>query len=87
MLKWFEDFEEFLKGLLGMDQDRNNEKDHALTLIANSLSSIAQSFAVIAANTSGITPAQTAAIQKVTSDLQVSHDKLQAAVDAAQPGT
>jgi hypothetical protein len=62
---------------------RNHRDNQALNIIAQALSSMAHSFAIIAANTAGITPEQKAAIEKVTGDLKVSHDRLQAAVEAA----
>ena len=68
-----------------MDTEKQHS-DPALQVIASALTSIAQSFAVIAAATPGISPQQTAAIQQITSDLKVSHDRLQAAVQAASIG-
>ncbi len=76
---------EWLERIFGMDTEKQHS-DPALQVIASALTSIAQSFAVIAANTSGITPAQAAAIQSITGDLKVSHDRLQAAVAAASTG-
>jgi hypothetical protein len=73
---------EWIERILGMDTDKRN--DPALEVIATALTSMAHSFSIIALNFNqgGITPEQTALIEKVTADLKVSHDKLQAAVDA-----
>jgi hypothetical protein len=60
--------------------------EHAMNVIAQALTSIAHSFAAIAASMTGITPEQKAAIEKVTADLKVSHDRLVAAIDAASAG-
>ncbi len=76
---------EWIERTLGMDTEKQHS-DPALQVIASALTSIAQSFAVVAANTSGITPQQTAAIQQMTADLKVSHDRLQAAITAASVG-
>ncbi len=76
---------EWIERILGMDTDKQ-KSDPALQVIASALTSIAQSFATIALNTNGITPAQTAAIQQITGDLKVSHDRLQAAINAATTG-
>lgn len=65
---------------------RDQKRDQALTVIANAFTSIAHSLAVIAANTTGISPEEKAAIKKVTADLSSSHNRLQDAVTAASAG-
>ncbi len=69
-----------------MEMDKLDSSIHAFNVIANALTSLAHSVAIIAANTAGITPEQTALIQKVTGDLRVSHDRLVAATVAASAG-
>jgi len=76
-----------IERMFGMDQEklaRKQQRDHSLEVIAGALASMAHSFAIIAANTSGITPQQKAVIEKSTADLKGSHDRLIAAVQAAQ---
>ena len=64
--------------------NKDRTMDQAITLIAQSLSNIAQSFSIYVAHQVGMPADQTAMLKKITADLKDSHDKLVAAVNAAQ---
>lgn len=63
----------------------HHHDDPAVALIAQSLASIAHSFALLVQHElRTITPEEKAAIDKITSDLKSSHDRLVAAIQQAQ---
>lgn len=62
-----------------------HHSDPALMLIGQALASIAHSVSIAVSRMEDLSPEEKAAVQKVTNDLKSSHDRLIAAINAAQP--